>query len=886
MPEAGILGLIVKLLVKAFSFIRLNPTTKAARYLALVIGHRDTKEKFLHVTTEAVEEVAATFQDEDWVVDTLTSDLVYRFWFQFSQGQPYDAAFQREIVAFCQRPLGPDAAQESLAQRSEFAITLMKAFESNLLNKFPEGACWMQGNDCLALMERVGTSILERLQFSPPYKIPAPVSEGDLNWLLYRNPLTELIGRDAEMEDLVSFRDDPQPFLWWSFYGSGGTGKSRLGLEWLRECEKAGWLPVFLDSHSAWSGHLQWIPTHPTAIVVDYASSFEDLERWIDHLIGHAKDGAEVRVLFLDRGVHRPWWIELLTKTGHKTDAIRKGQAGHQFRKPQRLQNVQEPERLFDAAVENLEGPPCDQAEDRAALQNFLTNSKEPLFILGAAGIWAKGVDRNQAFSLNDEEILDRCLKREVERWCDLIPNPHDIAWIKKAVAFVTLCRGCTLAHLKRWSLIHSGSETDANRLEQLGRILLSVKHKDGEVFIYPLEPDRMGERYLVVGEPDRMNGSPLVEPEFDVRDWLGLATEVRIKGLGETLFQVSEATAKNWLAIIWCDCLPPSGEDEQDWWLEAKGLLRLYYRYPDVPGGEPFIIQYQQKARKIGALALQLGIVNHFPGEGWSADLDTARFWYLEAANADFPDAKLLLGTMLLEGTGGEEDLVQARHLFQQAAEAKIPEAMTNLGGMLREGIGGGQDLKKARYWFRQAALASIPEAMFHLADMLLKGEGGGRDLVTARHWSRQAAQANIPEAMFLLGRMLSEGMAGKQDLGGARYWLLRAASLGDVNAFILLGRLAVHTRDFDEAISLLQQAVRHGACAKDFENDSEWESLRERPEFKALSEGAPQERESSELSSEQTPIISPEDIVFRIGEVLVRETMDVNLERYLRNG
>jgi tetratricopeptide (TPR) repeat protein len=93
----------------------------------------------------------------------------------------------------------------------------------------------------------------------------------EISRFLFRTRRVPLFGRDDELRELQTFLDDPRQFTWCAVTGPGGSGKSRLALEFCLQLPpkwRAGFLKVWTSSEFR-----AWTPNRPTLIVIDYVSA-------------------------------------------------------------------------------------------------------------------------------------------------------------------------------------------------------------------------------------------------------------------------------------------------------------------------------------------------------------------------------------------------------------------------------------------------------------------------------------------------------------------------------------------------------------------------------------------------------------------------------------
>ena len=118
------------------------------------------------------------------------------------------------------------------------------------------------------------------------------------------------VERETEMAALVAFAAAEPGFRWWSIYGTGGVGKSRLAVEWLRHLEKArpGWDAGILRLPGQVADIEAWTPRRSTAIVLDDAWRWAP--QWPEVLAAleraQRRSRSPIRVLLIDTAAHLP----------------------------------------------------------------------------------------------------------------------------------------------------------------------------------------------------------------------------------------------------------------------------------------------------------------------------------------------------------------------------------------------------------------------------------------------------------------------------------------------------------------------------------------------------------------------------------------------------
>ncbi|MFJ4776830.1 hypothetical protein [Streptomyces sp. NPDC088762] len=127
-----------------------------------------------------------------------------------------------------------------------------------------------------------------------------------------RSEIVEFTGREAELDRLREWREQPARSAVRWLHGPGGAGKSRLAARFAAECAGAGWLVVDAvhgtDTYPPARGSQDLRTDHRAGVLVlvDYADRWPDAHlRWLFHnglLLGELP----ARVLLIARSV-RPW---------------------------------------------------------------------------------------------------------------------------------------------------------------------------------------------------------------------------------------------------------------------------------------------------------------------------------------------------------------------------------------------------------------------------------------------------------------------------------------------------------------------------------------------------------------------------------------------------
>jgi TPR repeat protein len=186
---------------------------------------------------------------------------------------------------------------------------------------------------------------------------------------------------------------------------------------------------------------------------------------------------------------------------------------------------------------------------------------------------------------------------------------------------------------------------------------------------------------------------------------------------------------------------------------------------------------------------------------------------WIRAGAFHGFPEAQLMLGQMLLDGTGLDRDHAAAMRWFLRAAAAGLAEAMNMVGRCHELGWGVPADPATAATWYRRAAERGLDWGQFNLANLMLYGIAVPRDRPAALAWYRRAAARGHAKSMNLVGRFLEEGWDGAPDPVQALSWYRGAAERGDFRGQYNLATLLLGQGHADEAERWFRAAIDGGS-------------------------------------------------------------------------
>jgi hypothetical protein len=325
----------------------------------------------------------------------------------------------------------------------------------------------------------------------------------------YRSNALRFVGRVNEFEKLREFiKDDPDPskrIKAWSLLGEGGQGKSRLARQLCDKVIKEGWYAGFIEKSQNGIPD-SWRPQQPTLIIIDYLFRFSNYDVIADLATWYriAKDDCRhpVRVLILERDNQfitprsdsEQSWNEML----HSKEALQLGQF--------------DDDELVELMCEVFKFHKKHKHIDRNKFKKLITQDKKlyqrTLFVIYHADLLANNDQREIE---NREELLNKLLKREYERWNNIKEEnkniePKVLKKYKRLVFLATLMDGAPENILDDQDL---RSELPSDKYNK--KIYESIiDRQQGEYSIDPLEPNIVGEwfvlQYLTAKDLDRID--------------------------------------------------------------------------------------------------------------------------------------------------------------------------------------------------------------------------------------------------------------------------------------------------------------------------------------------------------------------------------------------
>jgi hypothetical protein len=134
------------------------------------------------------------------------------------------------------------------------------------------------------------------------------------NSAIFRRRFLPFVGREDEMQLLHEFFNNGSKLEWQLVTSAGGSGKSRLAMEFcfeLAAINKEYSLGFYKDiNNSSFIDWHQWQPINKTLIVIDYVSTMaQDCLNALSAIYLRSNNlNHDVRFLFLEREAHGDWW--------------------------------------------------------------------------------------------------------------------------------------------------------------------------------------------------------------------------------------------------------------------------------------------------------------------------------------------------------------------------------------------------------------------------------------------------------------------------------------------------------------------------------------------------------------------------------------------------
>ncbi|HEV8579755.1 MAG TPA: tetratricopeptide repeat protein [Thermoanaerobaculia bacterium] len=380
-------------------------------------------------------------------------------------------------------------------------------------------------------------------------------------------------GRREELDFLASCCGNAERRSVLLLTGEGGSGKTRLMLEWCRRLRHQGWHAGFLKRNRENDQILPLVKgTAPRLVVIDYAETRLGIVEQLLIEMGQApqSEGPKLRVVLLARR-EGDWWTNLSLLSGDVAELLARSHP-RQIR-PLIPQNLAERQRAFRTAVEGFAENLQHEIPKDLHIPDLTDIQFDRALYLHMAALSALQGERIESA----EDALDHTLEHERRFWRGqvrgILVNRHEQNLLYEqteiAVAVVTLVGGTAdfgetydllgRALPKLRSLIWGVQGAIADQLS----ILYQGSDPEKGRFIEPLQPDLLGEEWVarVLAHDESLigrildGGSPkeaystltvltrIARRRPDIQHLVGIALHGRLEQLGELALNVAVET-------------------------------------------------------------------------------------------------------------------------------------------------------------------------------------------------------------------------------------------------------------------------------------------------------------------------------------------------------
>ena len=304
--------------------------------------------------------------------------------------------------------------------------------------------------------------------------------------------------READLSDLLNWREKRDRFRLRLITGPGGRGKTRLAIETCKVAVREGWIAGFIltDDRKMISEAFREIDgkrTKGVLAVIDYAETRIDTVTALAGALSR-NDAYKSRVLLLARS-RGDWWLDLQSRSGEVGNILR-----HEYTERIRLNPVvSEPSaraQSWRMALQRfrkaLAKTPDEVTEPDLSADFF----DEVLYVHSSALLHLDGDPKTDRIG-----ILDQMVHRERRFWLENLKrrqmNQNLVKPILQAVTAIKLIDGVkhrerALDLLRALPIMKGQTELEVDSLSQILHELYP-----GQLWIEPLMPDLIGEHLI-----------------------------------------------------------------------------------------------------------------------------------------------------------------------------------------------------------------------------------------------------------------------------------------------------------------------------------------------------------------------------------------------------
>lgn len=641
-----------------------------------------------------------------------------------------------------------------------------------------------------------------------------------------------LLGREKECKTLHEFLNSPKSFCWMQIAGAGGQGKSRLALELILDARKNGWDAGFVhpsDIPSFVSIFVNWQPTQPTLIVVDYVIGYEDeLGDVLNLLSSFERLNFPVRFVVVER---QRWdsGFNLINKAHEGVTSNPGTGIADWFAKATRLFDIRTTRfarTCYETPVIELDALSSHQlneitigwaknrgisigksAGEIADTLAHIDPSGRPLYAYFLAEAFIAGYD-TQGWSR--ENLLSATLTRDqIHQWAPHFGNDpptlcDDHAALDMAV-LATLSGGVLFSEvqgLEGWTRLSSKTKKQTLALvgDPIGIGITSSANGASR-----LEPDILGGWFVLewIKQAGRRSAWMITSA------WKNSPKET-----AATILRCAQDFPNHSSIADLLKVPTPSGEAERAYVEIASSLLVSLrskidkYHKEVLPRIE--IAAFEGDVRAISRLGFcyQNGMGTNEP------DLKQAYEWFRKGAELNDGRCMAYLGHWYLVGQMGTPDYAKALEWFKLGAENGDGHAMGYVGVCHHNGIGVVQDHEKGVRWFKRGCEAGDGASWVYLGVCLLEGTGIEPNDDKAFSAFKRGDEMGSNHALAYLGQMYLQGRGVSQNHDLAIRYLRDGVAIGSALAHAFLGYcyrdgIGFDRPDLDLALEHLEKGV-----------------------------------------------------------------------------
>jgi tetratricopeptide (TPR) repeat protein len=409
-----------------------------------------------------------------------------------------------------------------------------------------------------AVFDEVGQ--IKRLLHPNTDRLPPNASPGKLLTAAYEVISFDENGRREELDLLARWCNEDERRSVLLLTGEGGSGKTRLMIEWCRRLRHQGWHAGFLRKDRD-EGEIDPVleGSAPRLVVVDYAETRLGVVQPLLLKMGLASDGEgpKLRVVLLARR-QADWW-ESLPRTDRPVEDLLL-----QSPKPQPITallptNPAQRQRSFDTAVQGFAWQLDRKAPADLHIPDLTrTEFGRALYLHMAALAALQGEQIETA-----EDALEQTLAHERRFWRRQVEDLTEA--MEAAVAAVTLVGGTTTSSQAQVLLARALQPfaLQPREVRTVQGVLRDLYYGSGERYLDPLQPDILGEQLIAeaLAKDDGLLGrmldgatpeegssiltvlTRLAQRHSDQRRWIKAGLHGRLEQLGETALEVAIST-------------------------------------------------------------------------------------------------------------------------------------------------------------------------------------------------------------------------------------------------------------------------------------------------------------------------------------------------------